>query len=59
VQVAEQVGAVQEVVARQARDVAGLAEAMEEHQDFLRAWRDLMRAQLTRPKAEDQDEQQT
>jgi DNA/RNA-binding domain of Phe-tRNA-synthetase-like protein len=46
-QVAAQVGAVQEAVARQARDVAGLAEATEEHQAFLRAWRDLLQAQLS------------
>jgi hypothetical protein len=41
------VGAVQEAVARQARDVAGLAEATEEHQAFLRAWRDLLQAQVS------------
>lgn len=36
---------VQGLVARQARDVAVLAEAMEENRPFLIAWRDLLHAQ--------------
>jgi hypothetical protein len=55
-QVAAQLAAVQEAVALQARDVAGLAEAAEEHQAFLRAWRDLLKAQLPPNRAEEHNE---